>query len=195
MVVRAKDLAAEGFNRVVKAIQGFIWRSEITIEQIGSPQRIAPFSYAMEAELGSDDAELGSGRLVLLHDPAGNETWDGQYRLVSLVRADTDLAIVTDALIGEVGWSWLTDALAEHDARYTAPSGTVTSVSSRSFGAMDDEEDQAELEIRASWTPLLEQPDDITQHLRAWQQLMCNVAGLPPLAEGIVSLGPRLVPR
>ena len=47
--------------------------------------------------------------------------------------------MVTDPLLASVGWSWLLDALASHDAEYVAPSGTVTSVSSESFGSMSDE--------------------------------------------------------
>ena len=42
-----------------------------------------------------------------------------------------------------------------HGADYDAPSGTVTSVSSDSFGGMAVEPPRAEIEIRASWTPQL----------------------------------------
>ena len=80
------------------------------------------------------DDEVGSGRLVLLHDPAGNAAWQGTFRCVTFARADVDPEMVTDPLLASVGWSWLIDALEAHGAEYMAPSGTVTSVASESFG-------------------------------------------------------------
>ena len=99
--------------------------------------------------------EVGSGRLVLLHDPAGNAAWQGTFRCVTFARADVDPEMVTDPLLAQVGWSWLLDALAGHGAEYVAPSGTVTSVSSESFGGWPTRPPRAEVEVRASWTPLL----------------------------------------
>ncbi|MDK9658980.1 DUF3000 domain-containing protein [Propionibacterium freudenreichii] len=180
--------AAEFFARIVDDMRAFRWRPDVLIEEIGSPRGLAPFSLAIEADLGSETNQLGAGRLVLLHDPDFNDAWNGFFRLVSYVRADTDLEIVTDPLIGEVGWSWLREALDQHAAAYTAPAGTVTAVSSRSFGNMDNQPDQAEVEIRASWTPLIDNSSDITPHLAAWQQLMCQAAGMPPLPEGVIPL-------
>jgi hypothetical protein len=176
------------FARIVESIRAFGWRPDVFISEIGSPKGLAPFSHVVEADLGVNDAELGAGRLVLLHDPQGNDAWNGDFRVVSYVRAETDMDIATDPLIGEVGWSWLTEALDQDNADYTSPAGTVTSVASRSFGDMGDQPDSAEVEIRASWTPIIDAPDDITKHLSGWQDLMCQVAGLPPLAEGIIPL-------
>ena len=108
---------------------------------------------AAEVVVGGED--LGNGRLVLLHDPAGNPSWDGDFRCVTYARAEVDAEMVADPLLTEVGWSWLTDALERYDAAYTAPSGTVTAVSSRAFGAMSADPSRAEVEIRASWTPVV----------------------------------------
>ena len=109
---------------------------------------------------------VGSGRLVLLHDPAGNAAWQGTFRCVTFARADVDPEMVTDPLLAQVGWSWLIDALASHGAEYVAPSGTVTSVSSESFGGMADEPPRAEVEVRASWTPQLADGVGFAAHLR-----------------------------
>ena len=68
------------------------------------------------------------------------------------------LELVTDPMLAAVGWSWLTEALSAHGASYAAESGTVTRVATESFGGMADEGGTAQIEIRASWTPL--QPDD-----------------------------------
>lgn len=182
---------APDFGALTRELLDFRWRAEVEIEQIPSPQRIAPHSVAVSADVASDGQELGAGRLVLLHDPAGNEAWQGTHRCVTFARAEVDLEMVTDPLLAEVGWSWLTDALAGHGAPYRAESGTVTAVSSRCFGGMQDEPDRAEVEIRASWTPLLGPGNALAPHLSAWQDLLCMTAGLPALPSGIVMLGSR----
>jgi len=167
------------------------WRPELVIEEIPAPQRIAPYAVAISAEVqGEDGEEAGTGRLVLLHDPAGNTSWDGEFRCVTFARAIVDAEMAIDPLLPEVGWSWLIDALTSHDASYTEPSGTVTSVSSHAFGAMADDPARAEVEIRASWTPVLDDGRGLTAHLTAWSDLLCLTAGLPPLPPGVV-----LMPR
>lgn len=182
-------MARDGlFDAAVTELAGFRWRPEVEIEEIPSPQRIAPHSAAIAADVTIDGHDVGNGRLVLLHDPAGNPSWDGTFRAVTFARAEVDLEMVTDPLLAEVAWSWLTDALDTHRAHYVAASGTVTAVSSRCFGEMGDEPERAEVELRASWTMLLDAPGDFTHHLAAWQELLCLTAGLPPLPEGIVPL-------
>ncbi len=179
------------FDEAVAALQAMQWRPELVIEEIPAPQRIAPFAVAIGAEVVSGGEELGNGRLVLLHDPAGNPSWDGVFRCVTYARADVDAEMVADPLLTEVGWSWLIDALNRHDADFEAPSGTVTAVSSRAFGGMEGEPPRAEIEIRASWTPVVTTGDDITRHLMGWSELLCATAGLPPLPEGVVILSRR----
>lgn len=164
------------------------WRPEMVVEEIPAPQRIAPYAVAISADVIVGGEELGNGRLVLLHDPAGNASWEGDFRCVSYARAGVDAEMAGDPLLNEVGWSWLEDALDRQHADFTAPSGTVTAVSSRSFGTMEAEPPRAEVEIRASWTPLLEASDDIARHLLAWSDLLCTTAGLPPLPEGVVPI-------
>ena len=161
------------------------------MDEIPAPQRIAPFSAAIAADVLMAGEEVGNGRLILLHDPAGNDAWDGTFRCVTYARADVDLEMVTDPLLAEVGWSWLTDALASHAAAYTAASGTVTAVSSRAFGEMSDNPDRAEVEIRASWTALISTSQELAAHLDAWQDLLCMTAGLPPTTADVVVLGTR----
>ena len=128
-------------------------RPDVVCEEMPAPQRIAPYAAAITADVTFDGDDLGTGRLVLLHDPAGNDAWEGTFRWVAYVRADIDLEMANDPLLGAVGWSWLQDALSAHQARHHAPSGTVTKVSSEPFGEMEGGESTAQLEIRASWTP------------------------------------------
>ena len=179
------------FETAVQAILGMSWRPELKVEEIPAPAKIAPFAVAISAEVELNETELGNGRLVLLHDPAGNASWDGDFRCVTYARSDVDPEMVSDPLLSEVGWSWLLDALDRNQARYGAPSGTVTAVSSRSFGGIATDPPRAEVELRASWTPIVSSGDDVVRHLRAWSELLCLSAGLPPLPDGVVPIAPR----
>ncbi|MBK8462751.1 MAG: DUF3000 domain-containing protein [Nigerium sp.] len=176
------------FEAAASSLTGMLWRPELIVEEIPAPQRIAPFAVAISAEVEIDDAEIGQGRLILLHDPAGNPAWDGTFRCVTFARATVDPDMVVDPLLADVGWSWLEDALGGRGAEYVAPSGTVTAVSSKAFGSMEGDPDRAEVEIRASWTPLIDVGAAIIPHVEAWQDLLCMVAGLPLLPEGVIPL-------
>ena len=41
------------------------------------------------------------------------------------------------------------------------------------------------MEVRASWTPLRR---DSATTCMAWSDLLCTIAGLPPLPEGVIAL-------
>lgn len=186
-----KNPVSRLFDDAASAVLSMAWRPELVVEEIPAPQRIAPYALALEAEVESDEAELGRGRLVLLHDPDGNPAWDGTFRCVTYARAEVDAEMGADPLLREVGWSWLVDALERHHAAHAAPSGTVTAVSSESFGSMAGDLHRAEVEIRASWTPIVARGSDIVAHAQAWQDLLCMVSGLPLLPPGVVPLPVR----
>lgn len=183
--------APDAFRRAAADLLSATWRPELLVEEIPAPQRIAPFSAAVTADVLVSGEDAGSGRLVLLHDPAGNAAWQGTFRCVTFARADVDPEMVTDPLLANVGWSWLIDALAANNADYVAPSGTITSVSSESFGGMADDPPRAEVEVRASWTPQLVDGVGLMAHLNAWAELLCTTAGLPPLPAGVVLMPSR----
>lgn len=185
------DDAPEEFVRALAALRSVTPRPEVVLEETPAPQRLAPHAVALSADVVSPadpDTELGTGRLVLLHDPAGHEAWDGTFRVVTYVRAELDHDMVGDPLLPGVGWAWLTEALDGHQAAFTAASGTVTRVASESFGAIAGEPASAQIEIRASWTPL---DDGFGEHLLAWCDLLCTTAGLPPVTPGVVPLPVR----
>ena len=177
----------EEFLAAVDRMHNARLRPEIFCEEMPAPQRIAPYASALSADVTVEGEDVGTGRIVLLHDPAGNDAWEGTFRCVAYARAEIDPEMANDPLLGEVGWSWLTEALDAHGAEYTAPSGTVTKVSSESFGGMAGEEATAQLEIRASWTPV----GDVADHVEAWGELLCAAAGLPPVPEGVAPLPSR----
>ncbi len=169
------------------------WCTGMQVEEIGSPQRIAPYSVALGGELGAGGtAPLSSGRFILLHDPLGNDAWQGIFRIVSYTRAAVDLEMVADPLLPEVAWSWLTDALEREGCEYGMLAGTVTASYGRSFGQMSIEADRGEVEVRASWTPQLDEHHPLDDHLLAWQDLLRAVAGEPPASYGVTSLIERI---
>jgi hypothetical protein len=204
MVVRQETHPGTGagawppeFREAVESMHAARLRPEVFCEEMPAPQRIAPYAAALSADVTVDDTDLGTGRIILLHDPAGNDAWDGTYRCVAYARAEIDLELITDPLLAAVGWSWLTEALDAHGASYLAASGTVTRVATDSFGGMADEGGSAQIEVRASWTPCVPPsaeagaPLDIGAHVEAWGELLCTAAGLPPVPEGVTAMPSR----
>jgi len=176
------------FAQAVRGLRAVRPRPEIILEEVSPPARLAPYAYAVFATVQRDGAEVGSGRLILLHDPAGHEAWEGTLRLVTYVTAELDAEMATDPLLPEVGWSWLTDALDLSHAPYKAAAGTVTQTLSTRFGDLSGTPPTADIEIRASWTPV---DRGLEPHLEAWCALLASTAGLPP--PGVVALPTRLV--
>jgi hypothetical protein len=194
MVARTlPDDAPEPFQRALVSLKNAPVRPEIVLTEAPSPGRIAPYSVALTADVVDRGAtgeleELATGRFVLLHDPTAPEPWGGQFRAVTFVRADLEPELGADPLLGEVGWSWLLEALNGRGAGFSHEGGTVTRVVSQSFAALADRPSGVEIEIRASWTP---HDDDLAPHLSAWTDLLCTVAGLPPLPDGVTALPTR----
>jgi hypothetical protein len=173
------------FTAAVAQLRGAAVRPEIELGELPAPQRLAPWSHALSATVHDpvSDAEIGSGRLVLLHDPSGVEAWHGTYRYVVFASCDVEGEIARDPLLPDVAWSWLLESLVAADAPYTALGGTVTATSSVRFGEIADTARTDDVEVRASWTA----PDgDAGPHLAAFVGLLTVAAGLPP--EGVSTL-------
>ncbi len=181
----ADDPDDSGFRSALAQLRDLRPRTEIEVEEAPAPQRLAPYAIALTADVVVDDEERGSGRLVLLHDPDGQEAWEGTWRVVVFGKAELETGMAGDAMLNDVGWSFLTDALAEADAAVTAFGGTVTTTHSQPYGAMAGREPAGELEIRASWTPV---DDRIGAHGAAWLGLLATMAGLEPIAPGVSQL-------
>ncbi|MCL3862224.1 DUF3000 domain-containing protein [Actinotalea sp. K2] len=187
------DVPAE-FVRALQSLRDERLRPEVHLSEVPAPGRIAPFSVALTGEIrvrGTIDAteeDPATGRIVVLHDPVGQEAWDSTFRVVTLVRASLDPEVGADPLLCEAAWTWVQDALQDHRAEHRALGGTVTRVLSQTFGALAERPDEVEVEIRASWSP----PDgDLGPHLAAWSTLLCTAAGLPPVPDGVTALGRR----
>jgi hypothetical protein len=196
-------------------------RSELRLDEIPAPARLAPCAVALGAEVivpsggkdrspvhgpaamalarsaaagaaAGDDAEdgeeLATGRFILLHDPDGSAVWDGEFRIVTYIRAQLDAEMGNDEMLGSVAWTWLVEALETHNAPYRAAGGTATRVLSESFGTLADRPASIDIELRASWTPA---SADVQAHLEAWSDMVCTFAGLPPLPDGVSALPRR----
>ncbi len=182
------------FQAAVAAMNTVQVRSEIELGPIRPPQRLAPFSYALGAEVRHPETAIvpersegdAFGRLILLHDPDGAEAWDGTMRLVAYIQADLDSSEAVDPLLPEVAWSWLVDALDARAGQATAVGGTVTATTSVRYGDISGPPRAHQLELRASWTATT---PELGTHVQAFCEVLEHAAGLPPT--GVTDLGSR----
>jgi len=184
------------FTAALAAVRSANTRPELVISEIAAPGGLAPWSIALAADVTparhDGDSELGTGRFILLYDPAAPEAWGGRFRVVCFAQAPLETDIGVDPMLADVTWSWLVDALDSRGAAYIAASGTATKTLSTGFGELADQGDGAIIEIRASWTPL---DHDLTSHVEGWGELVGMLAGLPPAVEGVSMLSPRRAGR
>jgi len=186
---------AAAFDRMIDQLRAVDTRSEIILEEVPAPQKLAKFSFAFSADVSNGltgDAEdgVGSGRFVLLHEPGGQDTWESDLRCVTFMSADVEPDMHEDPMLADVGWSWFLDSLADAGCQYAAPSGTVTRVDSASFGKLTGRRNEAEIEIRASWSPIVNSSDEMINHITAWCNLLATVAGLAPIPDGVSVITP-----
>ncbi|GGC28240.1 hypothetical protein GCM10010974_08470 [Brevibacterium sediminis] len=189
------------FSAVTSVLRQARSTNNVSISEIPAPAKLAPYSYALGAEVSADETflrasgetidELATGRIVVLFDPAAPEEWEGSFRVVSYIRAELEHELGNETMLGHVAWSWLEDALDANDCQVLAAGGTTTRVLSESFGTLADRPATIDLELRASWTPVIDEPDLIGNHFEAWIDLLSTVAGLPPLPEGVTALPGR----
>ncbi|MEU7222123.1 DUF3000 domain-containing protein [Nocardia iowensis] len=182
------------FRAAVDAMGTATVHPRIELAPIRPPQRLAPYSFALGAEVKHPESGVvpvdsegdAFGRLILLHDPDGDDAWHGTLRLVAYIQADIDAALATDPLLPEVAWSWLVDALESRSEPFTALGGTVTSTSSVRYGDIAGPPRAHQLELRASWTALT---NDMRPHVEGFCEVLAYAAGLPPA--GITELQMR----
>jgi hypothetical protein len=182
------------FRAAVAAMNGASVRTDIELGPIRPPQRLAPYSYALGAEIKHPDLDIvpersegdAFGRLILLYDPDGSDAWDGTMRLVAYIQADLDSHEAIDPLLPEVAWSWLTEALEARSEHVTALGGTVTATTSVRYGDISGPPRAHQLELRASWTAIT---PAIGTHVEAFCEVLEHAAGLPPV--GVTDLGSR----
>lgn len=176
---------AADFRTALASLRQVRYRQEIHVEESPAPQRLAPYAIALSADVVEGDEDLANGRLVVLHDPEGQDAWDGTFRVVAFIKATLEPEMAADPVLAEVGWSWLVEALEAHGAACRMISGTVTRVTSESFGGIAERPIEGQMEIRASWTPV---DPDLSGHAQAWAEVLGQAAGLLPLPPGVAQI-------
>ena len=184
------------FAAASAAVRGALSRDDLAVSEIPAPGGLAPHALALAGDVvgASDraDAELGTGRFVLLYDESAPEAWGGVFRVVCFAQAPLETDLALDPFVADVAWSWLVDSLDAGGASRHSASGTATKVLSSGYGELAAQGDGAQLELRASWTPT---STDLAPHVAAWSELICTLAGLPPTVEGVTLLASRRVGR
>jgi hypothetical protein len=174
------------FAAAVQAIKRATVRPEVTVREIPNPSSIAAQSFALAADVlaiaGDEDSPHGTGRFILLYDPAQLDSWGGVFRVVCFAQAPLEQEIGLDPFLADVTWSWLVDALEGRDASFNNASGTATRILSTGFGELAGGPDGAQIELRASWTPT---SHDLSGQIEAWADLLCMLSGLPPTSDAI----------
>lgn len=171
--LKAPDSLPADFAGALASLGEFVQRSNVVVHQIDAPDGLAKYSVAFSAHLenstslipGGDEANQGTGRLVLLWDEPGQENWFGNFRVICFIKSSLEFEIASDASSSEIAWDWLTDALRARSAAYAAPAGTVTRVLSVGFGALEHQDHHAQIEMRASWSL---KTNDFLPHFEAW---------------------------
>ncbi|WP_105565061.1 DUF3000 domain-containing protein [Microbacterium halophytorum] len=182
------------FESLAARVRDVEFRDDFAVSEIPAPRGLAPDAIALAGDVRPDEtgaSAYGTGRFVLLRDADEPDAWDGPLRIVAFAQAPLETEIGTDPLLADVAWSWLIDALASHGAEHTAASGTATKTLSTGYGTLAGEGDGAQIELRASWSPL----GDPRAHVEAWAELVCMLAGLPPGSEKIAVFGARKAER
>lgn len=177
------------FDHAVEQVRALQLRPEMSLTEAPAPRRMAPHALALTADIEVGDDDAGSGRLVVLHNPAGEEAWEGQTRLVLYIDALVEAELAADPMLPEVGWTWLEESLDASGVLYWALGGTVTRVQSESYGAMAERPSEGRLQVRASWTAA--EIADLPAHVEAWAELLATACGLEPVPEGVALLHPR----
>lgn len=184
------------FAAAVESIRQAQSRPELRLSEIPAPGTLAPWSFALAADVvparHEADSDLGTGRFVVLYDPAQPEAWGGAFRVICYAQAPLETEMGVDPFLADVAWSWLVDALDARNAQADAVSGTATRILSSGYGELAAQGDGAQIELRASWTPL---DADLGAHVRSWGDLVCMLAGLPPTRERVCVLSARRAAR
>ncbi|GLK18521.1 MULTISPECIES: DUF3000 domain-containing protein [Herbiconiux] len=184
------------FGAALDSLRRADTREELVVHEIPAPGNLAPNAVALAADVTparhGADSELGTGRFILLHDEERPEAWGGEFRVVCFAQAPLETEIGLDPFLADVAWSWLVDALDARGANYLNASGTATKIISTGFGELQAQGDGAQIELRASWTPT---DHNIQAHVEGWSELLCMLAGLPPVVDGVTMLQTRRARR
>lgn len=181
-----------GFSLAIEGMTATPLRPEVAWKEIPAPGRMAPHTWAASGEVELHEEELANGRLVVLFDPAGDDSWDGRYRMVALVQAQLEPEFAVEAMLGDVAWSWVTESLELTGAGAHELGCTATRVVSQSYGSLAARPSTVDVEMRVSWTP--DEPSggsvELGPHFAAWSSMLAAAGGLPPAPLPVAPIAP-----
>lgn len=179
------------FSEALATLDAVSVRPEITMSEISAPANLAPWTVARTADVrggGPASQRLATGRIVILYDVDEPSMWGGPFRVICFAKSVLEVELGADPLMSDVAWSWLTESLETEAAAATAISGTVSRVINTGYGTLADRSDGAEVELRGSWT--LHSPN-VVPSVNGWLRTLSQMAGLPPVADGVEGLDAR----
>lgn len=191
MIDFSLDGTSAAFQLVARQLKNAEVREELTLTQIPAPAKLAKEAIAFAADVASehvhDHTDAGTGRLVVMYEPTPQEQWGGKLRVVAFAKSPLETTIGADEEISEVAWAWLMEALRNRGAEFSHEAATITRVISSGYGSLSNQGHHAELEMRASWSPV----GDLAPHFEAWEDLVCMMSGYPLLPHSVVALHGR----
>lgn len=174
------------FREALSSLCRARFQPDVSLSSIDAPTHLAPYGVGLGAGVtdpANSQRELALGRFMLLYDPRSPESWEGDFRVVSYIRATVEPDVASEQLLSPVAWDWLLESLDRQGAEHARAGGTATRTFSQGFGILQDDKERIEIELRASWTP---KGPDMQRHLEAWADMVCTYAGLPPLPDDVV---------
>src|SRR5699024_9353800 len=185
---RAQTLqdAPKTFRVALDQLRQATTRTEVELNEIPAPSKLATYAVAMGAEVTNADGDASAvGGFILLYDNQHSDIWDGNFRIVTYIRTSIESDLGEDPMVSAGAWTSSLAPLHAGEARYRQRGGTATRVVSKGFGMLDHQYETIDLELRASWTP---SGDHLNRHLTGWRDMVCTFAGLPPATEGVIPL-------
>ncbi len=182
------DQITDPLLAMLKGFQTNDIRPDLEVSRIPSPKGLAPQSVAFAINVAhtSEGTDHGSSRLVVAYDPDIPEGWHSALRIIGYAKSRIDLEMAKDEYLANLPWEWLKDSLRASQAAFGYEAGTSTIVVSTGHGSLVSQPQYAELELRASWTPL---DSGFTRHVLGWAEMVALISGLPPSQNEVARLG------
>ncbi|MFT4186521.1 MAG: DUF3000 family protein [Micrococcaceae bacterium] len=200
----------QDFQEALDSMRGARYRHDLKVKEISAPTDIAPYAVALEASVykevepqsfkprlhvvtensGYDNAleqndALVVGRFILLYHPEYQEAWDGHFRITVYVRGHLDDSYTDNLLVTKSLWAKFNDAMIKREIKHRALGGTVTKISTESFGSISNQLPSLSAELRASWTAV---NAEIRSHLEVWSEFITSFVGEPAFTKGVIPI-------
>ena len=186
------------FRAAVDSMHAARLRPEVFCEEMPAPQRIAPYAAALSADVTVDGTDVGTGRIILLHDPAGQRRL-GRHLPLRGLRPRRDRARPDHRPDARRRRLVLADRGARRPRcgvrrrlRHRHPGRHRELRRHGRRGRHRADRDPRLVDARPRRrTPPAGAPLDLAAHVEAWGELLCTAVGLPPVPEGVTAMPSR----